>query len=162
MSLQRFPITKEGYRRMEVELAHLKQIERPAIIQAIAIARAHGDLSENAEYSAAKEKQGFIEAKIKDLEEKISFAEIIDISTINPDTVKFGTTVNVMDEDTEKCKEYKIVGDYESDIDNGLLSISSPLAKALLGKKEGESVEINTPGGIKYYEIQSINLLKIE
>ena len=150
------PMTAQGYQRLEEELKHLKNVERHAIIKAIAEAREHGDLSENAEYHAAREKQSFVEGRIQDLDDKIGRAEIIDVSKLSGDVVMFGATVVVIDEDTEEEVTYQIVGDEESDIKNGYLSISSPLARALIGKKKGESVEVNTPKGIKTYEIVKV------
>ncbi len=152
----RFPITPEGHKRLEKELHHFKTVERPAIIKAIAEARAHGDLSENAEYSAAKEKQGFIEAKINDLQAKLGRAHIIDISTIESDYVQFGATVKIVDEETEVKIEYKIVSDFEADLERGHISHASPVAKAMMGKKVGASVEVTTPKGHRYYEILAI------
>ncbi len=150
---QRFPITPIGYKKLEDELHKLKAVERPAIITAIAEARAHGDLSENAEYHAAKEKQGFVEAKIADLESKTSRAHIIEVSQIVSDIVQFGATVKVMDEENDKVIIYKIVSDYEANVAERHISISSPVARALLGKKAGDSIEVITPKGIKYYNI---------
>lgn len=150
---ERFPITPEGYKKLCNNLEILKTKERPAVTQAIAEARAHGDLSENAEYHAAREKQGFVEAKILDLENKVSKAEIIEISELSGDQIKFGATVLLLDEDSDEKVQYKIVGDYESDIEKGYISISSPLAKALLGKKVGDNIEVFTPKGQKYYEV---------
>ncbi len=155
--INRFPITQDGYSRMNQELQHLKNVDRPSVILAIAEARAHGDLSENAEYAAAKEKQGFVEAKIADLESKVARSEIIDISTIQTDQVQFGASVSLIDIETEKSITYKIVGDYESDLTKGYISIYSPLAQALMGKKEKQEIEVNTPKGIRYYEIVKIS-----
>lgn len=153
---ERFPITPEGFKKLEEELSRLKSVDRPAIITAIAEARAHGDLSENAEYHAAKEKQGFIEAKIQDLEAKLSRAHVINISDIESDTVQFGARVTVIDEETEEKIVYRIVSDYEANIELKYISIASPVARALIGKKIGESVEVNTPKGVKYYEVLSV------
>ena len=150
------PMTAQGYQRLEEELKHLKNVERHAIIKAIAEAREHGDLSENAEYHAAREKQSFVEGRIMDLDDKIGRAEIIDVSKLSGNAVMFGATVIVVDEETEEEVTYQIVGDEESDIKNGFLSISSPLARALIGKAKGESVEVNTPKGIKTYEIVKV------
>ncbi len=152
----RFPITPEGHKRLEKELHHFKTVERPAIIKAIAEARAHGDLSENAEYSAAKEKQGFIEAKINDLEAKLSRAHVIDITTIDSEHIQFGATVKVVDEESDVEITYKIVSDFEADIGKGHISHGSPVAKALIGKKIGSSVEVITPKGTRYYEVLTI------
>ena len=137
----------------------MRFVERPNIIKSISEARAHWDLSENAEYHAAKEKQGFIEAKISELENKISRAEIIDISQVQGDQVKYGASVRLLDEDDEKEIAYKLVSEYESDISKGMISITSPLAKALIGKKAYESLEFNTPRGIKYYKILSVDYI---
>ncbi len=152
----RFPITTEGIKRLEKELHHFKTVERPAIIKAIAEARAHGDLSENAEYSAAKEKQGFIEAKINDLSAKFGNAHIIDVSTIEADHIQFGATVKIVDEESDVEIIYKIVSDYEADLDKGHISHASPVARAMMGKKVGASVEVVTPKGHKYYEVLSV------
>lgn len=150
------PMTAQGYQRLEEELKNLKSVERPAIIKAISEAREHGDLSENAEYHAAKERQSFVEGRIQDLEDKIGRAEIIDVSKLSGNKVMFGATVVVVDEDSEEETTYQIVGDEESDIKNGFLSISSPLARGLIGKEKGESVEVTTPKGVKSYEIVKI------
>lgn len=150
------PMTMPGYQRLEEELKHLRTVERPAIIKAIAEAREHGDLSENAEYHAARERQSFVEGRIQDLEDKIGRAEVIDVSKLSGKTVMFGATIVLVDEDTEENVTYQIVGDEESDIKKGFLSISSPLARALIGKEKGESVEVNTPKGTKSYEIVKI------
>jgi len=141
---------------MSEEVKQLKSVERPRIIKAIEEARAHGDLSENAEYHAAKEAQGWNEARVADLEDMISRAEIIDVSKLGGNTVKFGATVTVVDEDTDKQAVYRIVGDFEADVKSGKLSISSPIARALIGKLAGDSVEVMTPGGGKSYEILKI------
>lgn len=151
------PITPRGYALLEKELRKLKSEDRPAVIQAIADARAHGDLSENAEYHAAKEKQGFIEARIKDLEAKTSRAKIIDPKDFKDSTtVKFSATVTVIDEDTDKKLVYQLVGDDEANVNEGRIAISSPLARALIGKSVGDSVEVVTPNGDKGYEILKI------
>ncbi len=149
-------MTRAGHTALEVELKHLKSVERPAIIQAIAEAREHGDLSENAEYHSAREKQSFIEGRIKEIESIISLAEVIDPASLSG-TIKFGATVTVVDEDTDEEKTWQIVGEYEANIEKGLLNIKSPIARALIGKDEGDSVEVNTPGGQKSYEILSID-----
>ncbi|CAG7588978.1 MAG: transcription elongation factor GreA [Candidatus Midichloria sp.] len=156
MSSERIPITPEGYQRLLEELTHLKSIERPAVIAAIAEARAHGDLSENAEYSAAREKQGFIEAKIADLESRIARAEVIDVKELTGNQIKFGATVTLLNEENDSEVKYQIVGEYEADLNSGLISISSPLAKALLGKSVGDQIEVATPKGIKYYDVITI------
>ena len=148
-------MTQTGFQKLETELKHLKSVERPAIIRAISEAREHGDLSENAEYHSAKEKQSFIEGRVKELEGAISLAEVIDPAKLSG-AVKFGAKVELVDEDTDEEKSYQIVGEYEADIESGLLNIKSPLARALIGKEEGDSVEVRTPGGEKSYEILSI------
>ncbi len=149
-------MTEAGFNRLQEELKHLKAVERPAVIKAIAEAREHGDLSENAEYHAARERQSFIEGRVAELEDKISRAEVIDPSKLSGDAVKFGATVTLADEDTDEETTYQIVGQDESDIKNGLLSITSPLARALIGKSVGDSVEVSTPGGSKLYEIVAV------
>lgn len=154
--MEKFPITAEGFAKMEAELKHRKSVERPAIIEAISEARAHGDLSENAEYHAAKEKQSFNEGYIKDLEDKISRADIIDPKSFSGNVVKFGATVKLADEDTDEEKTYQIVGEYEADLEKGKISIVSPLARALIGKKLGDSIEVRTPKGEKGYEILEV------
>jgi transcription elongation factor GreA len=156
MSTEKVPMTAEGHAALEVQLKQLKSVERPKIIQAIAEARAHGDLSENAEYHAAKEAQGLNEARVAELEDKLSRAEIIDISKISGDTVKFGAHVRILDEDTEEEFKYQIVGEVEADVKNGRLGINSPIARSLINKKAGESVEVTTPRGVKAYEILEI------
>lgn len=148
-------MTPRGYKALDVELKNLRTVERPAIIQAIAEAREHGDLSENAEYHSAREKQSFIEGRIKELEGAMGLAQVIDPATLSG-AIKFGATVLLVDEDTEEEKSYQIVGETEADIENGLLNIKSPLARALIGKEEGDSVEVKTPGGSKDYEIVKI------
>ena len=154
--VERFPISKEGMNKLEIELNNLRFVERPNIIKSISEARAHGDLSENAEYHAAKEKQGFIEAKISELEDKISRAEIINISQVRGEQVKYGASIRLLDEDTGKEIACKIVSEYEADVSKGMISITSPLSKALIGKKVNESLEFNTPKGIRYYKILSV------
>lgn len=156
MAVDKFPITAEGFKRMEAELKQLKSEARPAVIAAISEARAHGDLSENAEYSAAKEKQSFIEGRIKELESNVSRADIIDVKSLSNDTVKFGATVKLVDEDTEEENTYQVVGEYEADLKARKISITAPLARAIIGKKKGDSVEVSTPGGTKSYEILEI------
>ena len=153
--MEKIPMTRMGHTALEVELKHLKSVERPAIIQAIAEAREHGDLSENAEYHSAREKQSFIEGRIKEIESIISLADVIDPTTLSG-AIKFGATVTVVDEDTDEEKTWQIVGEYEANIEKGLLNIKSPIARALIGKDEGDSVEVNTPGGQKSYEILTI------
>jgi len=149
-------MTATGYARLTEELKHLKSVERPNVIRAIAEAREHGDLSENAEYHAARERQSFIEGRVMELEDRISRAEVIDVSKLSGDAVKFGATVTLADEDTDEESVYQIVGADESDIKNGLLSITSPLARALIGKHVGDNVEVTTPGGSKSYEVVKI------
>jgi transcription elongation factor GreA len=149
-------MTAPGLQRLEEELRRLKSEERPAVIRAIAEARAHGDLSENAEYHAARERQSFIEGRVLELEEIIATAEVIDPSTLSGDQVKFGARVTLLDEDTEKESTYQIVGMHEADIRQGLLSISSPLAKSLIGKHLGDTVSVPAPGGDRTYEILSV------
>lgn len=154
--MQKVPMTTEGFTRLEDELRHLKGVERPAVIRAIAEARAHGDISENAEYHAARERQSFIEGRLAELEDKISRAEVIDVSKLSGRQVKFGATVTVVDEDTDERAAYQIVGQDEADIKTKRLSITSPLARALIGKKVGDTVEVTTPGGGKSYEIVKV------
>ena len=154
--IEKFPITADGFKRMEAELKQLKSEARPAVIAAIAEARAHGDLSENAEYSAAKEKQSFIEGRIKELEANVSRADIIDVSALSKDTIKFGATIKLVDEDSEEEANYQIVGEYEADLKEGKISITAPLARALIGKKKGDSIEVRTPGGSRSYEVLEI------
>jgi len=156
MTMERVPMTIEGYRSLEAELQRLKSEERPRIIQAIAEARAHGDLSENAEYHAAKEAQGFNEARVADLEDRISRADIVDTSKLSGDTVKFGATVTLVDEDTEEKVKYQIVGDFEASVKDGKVSISSPIARALIGKAKGDTAEVTTPRGARSYEVLKI------
>lgn len=146
-------MTLDGYERLEEELKRLKSVERPAIIKAIATAREHGDLSENAEYHAAKERQSFNEGRISEIESKIANADIIDVSKLSGKIVKFGAKVKLADEDTDEESSYQIVGEHEADIKEGRLSITSPLARALISKTVGDSVEVVTPGGSKGYEI---------
>ncbi len=154
--MDKFPLTKEGFTALEQELKNLKGVERPNIIAAIAEARSHGDLSENAEYSAAKEKQSFIEGRIQELEAVISRAQVIDPSLNKCDIVRFGAVVLVVDEDTDKESKYQIVGDYEADIEKNKISLSSPLAKALIGKEVGDVAEYTAPGGKKSFEILEV------
>jgi len=149
-------MTVEGYTSLDEELKRLKTMERPAVIQAIAEARSHGDLSENAEYHAAKEEQSHNEGRIAELEDKLARADIIDITKLSGDTIKFGATVILVDEDTEKKAVYQIVGEVEADAKKGKISLTSPLARALIGKKKGTSVEVVAPGGAKAYEIAKV------
>jgi len=157
--IDKVPMTLGGYERLVEELKQLKTVERPAIIKAIAEARDHGDLSENAEYHAARERQSFIEGRVMELEAKISLAEIIDVKKLSGKTVTFGATVTLADEDTDEETKYQIVGADESDIAKGLLSITAPLARALIGKSVGDSVEVVTPRGSKSYEIVKIRFV---
>ncbi len=154
--MDKFPMTPGGYSALEEELKRRQQVERPRIIQAIAEARTHGDLSENAEYHAAKEAQGLNEGRIAELEDRLSRAEVIDVSKLSGNTIKFGATVTLIDEDTDEKKTYQIVGESEADVKAGRVSITSPTARALIGKKIGDSVEVNTPGGGKSYEILNV------
>jgi len=154
--MEKIPMTAAGHARLEAELKNLKTVERPAVIKAIAEAREHGDLSENAEYHAAREKQGFIEGRVTDLEDKLSRAEIIDVKALSGGTIKFGATLQLIDEDTGEKLTYQLVGEYEADIRTNRLSITAPLSRALIGKKEGDSVEVNTPKGSKAYEILKV------
>ncbi|MEM8754636.1 MAG: transcription elongation factor GreA [Pseudomonadota bacterium] len=154
--VEKLPVTAAGYAALNEELKDLKSVQRPAVIRAIAEAREHGDLSENAEYHSAREKQSFIEGRVKELESLISRADVIDPSKLNGSAIKFGATVTVADEDTDEEKTYQIVGETEADIALGKLNIKSPLARALIGKEEGDSVEVMTPGGGKSYEIVSV------
>ncbi len=151
-------MTRGGHDALDAELKILKSVERPAVIRAIAEAREHGDLSENAEYHAAREKQSFIEGRVKELEATLSLAEVIDPSKFSG-TIKFGATVTLLDEETEEQKTYQIVGEPEADIERGLLNIRSPLARALIGKDEGDSVEVKTPGGQRSYEVVTIRFV---
>ena len=151
-------MTRAGHAALETELKHLKSVERPAIIRAIAEAREHGDLSENAEYHSAREKHSFIEGRIKELESVISLAEVIDPTAMSG-SVKFGATVTLIDEDTEEQKTWQIVGEHEANVEKGLLNIRSPIARALIGKDEGDSVEVRTPGGDRSYEIVRITYI---
>ncbi len=154
--MDKVPMTVEGHRFLEDEVQRLKTVERPAIVAAIAEARSHGDLSENAEYHAAKEQQGHNEAKIAEIEDKLSRADVIDVSTLSGDTVTFGATVKLVDEDTDEEVSYKIVGEFEANVKEGKVSITSPLARALIGKEVGESIEVITPKGTRAYEILGI------
>lgn len=154
----RAPITSKGAQRLRAELEELKSVKRPAVINAIAEARAHGDLKENAEYHAAREQQGFIEGRIKQLEGELSHAEVIDVSSLNAGSrVVFGATVELADAETDEERTYQIVGDLEADIKLGLIAISSPVARALIGKHEGDSVTIEAPGGTREYEIVGVS-----
>lgn len=154
--MEKIPMTAGGYEALEIELRRLKSVERPRIIRAISEARSHGDLSENAEYHAAKEQQGYNEARVAELEEKLGRAEVIDPTKLNGDRIMFGATVTLVDEDTDEERNYQIVGDFEADVKNGRISISSPIARSLIGKTVGDTVEVNTPGGGKSYEILKV------
>ena len=149
-------MTGEGYQALDEELKRLKTVERPAVIAAIAEARSHGDLSENAEYHAAKERQGWIEGRIAEIEDKISRAQVIDVSKLSGGQIKFGATVTVVDEDTDGEARYQIVGEHEADVKQGRISVTSPIARSLIGKEKGDVVEVNTPGGVKAYEILKV------
>lgn len=153
--MEKIPLTRAGHSALNDELKILKSVERPAVIRAIAEAREHGDLSENAEYHAARERQSFIEGRVKELEGILALADVIDPSRLSG-PVKFGARVTVVDEDTEEQKTFQIVGEPEADVERGLLNLKSPLARALIGKDEGDSVEVSSPGGEKSYEILSI------
>ena len=154
--MDKVPMTASGHQAMLEEIKHLKAVERPRIIKAITEARAHGDLSENAEYHAAKDQQGWIEARVAELEDKVSRAEVIDVTKLSGDTVKFGAFVTLVDEDSEEQSVYQIVGEFEADVKKGKISVTSPIARAIIGKKRGDSVEVMTPGGGKSYEIIKI------
>ncbi len=156
--MEKIPMTARGFNEADVELKQLKSVERPAVIKAIAEAREHGDLSENAEYHAAREQQSHIEGRIKELEGIIGLAQIIDVSKLSG-TIKFGATVTIADEDTDEEKTFQIVGQSEANIERALLNLNSPIARALIGKEEGDSVEVRTPGGTKYYEIVSVKFV---
>ena len=156
MNMDKVPMTETGHAAMLDEIKHLKSVERPRIIRAIEEARSHGDLSENAEYHAAKEQQGWVEARVAELEDKISRADVIDISRLGGDTVKFGATVSLVDEDTDEESRYQIVGEFEADVKQGKISITSPIARALIGKEEGDVVDVQVPGGVRTYEILDI------
>ena len=156
--MEKILMTRKGQSALDEELRNLKSVERPAVIRAIAEAREHGDLSENAEYHAARERQSFIEGRIGQIEAILGLAEVIDPSRLSG-TIKFGATVTLVDEDTEEEKTYQIVGETEADIENGLLNIRSPLARALIGKDEGDTVEVKTPGGERNYEIVTVRYI---
>lgn len=154
--MEQVPVTKIGFARLSEELHDLKSVQRPEVIESIAIAREHGDLKENAEYHAAREQQSFIEGRIRELESVVGRAQVIDPKELNGDTVKFSATVTIVDEETDDEETYQIVGDYESDMENGKLSISAPVARALIGKSEGDSAVVKTPKGKRDYEILKI------
>ncbi len=151
--MQRVPMTAGGYARIEAELRQLKSVKRPEVIRAIADAREHGDIAENAEYHAAKERQAFIEGRMAELEDKVSRADVIDVSKLSGRVIKFGATVKLADEDTDAVVTYQIVGEVEADVKKGRLSVTSPLARALIGRSTGDSVEVEAPGGAKSFEI---------
>ena len=155
--MNKVPMTSRSFEQLEEELRRIKTVDRPEVIRAIGDAREHGDISENAEYHAAKERQGYIEARVRELEDKISRADVIDISKLSGDAVKFGATVAVADEETDEETTYQIVGSDEADIKEGLLSVTSPLGRALIGKTTGDSVDVHTPRGLKSYEILSVS-----
>jgi transcription elongation factor GreA len=154
--VEKLPMTADGYSVLEAELKHCQQVERPRIIQQIADARTHGDLSENAEYHAAKESQSLNEGRIADLEDKLARSDVIDVSKLSGDTITFGATVTLVDEDTDKKAVWQLVGEPEADAKKGKISITSPLARALVGKKKGAQVEVVTPGGAKAYEVMKV------
>jgi transcription elongation factor GreA len=154
--MERIPMTAAGYKALEDEVNHLKNVERHAIIKLIAEARAHGDLSENAEYHAAKERQSFIEGRLIELEDKIGRADVIDGSKLSGSTVTFGATVTIVDEDSDEKRKFQIVGDLEADAKKGRISISSPISRALIGKSKGDTVEVAAPGGARSYEILKV------
>lgn len=153
--MEKVPMTPAGHAALEIELKLLKTVERPAIIQAIAEAREHGDLSENAEYHSAREKHSFIEGRVKELEGVLSLADIINPANLSG-TIKFGARVTLVDEDTDAEKTWQIVGEHEANVEGGMLNIKSPIARALIGKDEGDSVEVRTPGGVRSYEVLKI------
>lgn len=157
--MEKLPMTAQGLAQLEKELRHLKTVERPKVIKAISDAREHGDLSENAEYHAARESQGFIEGRIIELEYKVSICEVIDISKLSGTSVKFGATITLIDEETEETVKYQIVGVDEADVKLHKISITSPLARALIGKEIGESVEVVSPGGARSYEIENVEFI---
>lgn len=160
--MSKFPITIEGFDKLEKEIKHLKQVERPKVIEAITEAREFGDLSENAEYHAAREKQSFIEGRIIELEDKVARAEVIDQTKLSGNTIKFGATVTLVDDDTEEEQVYHIVGEYEADITKKLISIASPLARAMIGKQVGDIIEVITPKNIKSYEVLNVSYNNFE
>ncbi|HVV33048.1 MAG TPA: transcription elongation factor GreA [Vitreimonas sp.] len=157
--MEKIPMTAEGYQALDAELKRLKTQERPTVIQAIAEARQHGDLSENAEYHAAKERQSFIEGRVAEIEDKIARSQVIDVTKLSGKQVKFGATVQLLDEDSGDKSKYKIVGEDEADVSKGKISISSPIARAMIGKEEGDVVEVMAPGGAKSYEIVKVKYL---
>lgn len=160
--MDKFPITNTGYERLEQELKTLKTEDRPNVIKAIATAREHGDLKENAEYHAARDKQSFIEGRVLDLEDKMARSEVIDPTSLSGDNIKFGATVKVVDEDTEEEKTYQIVSEYEADLNLNRIAITAPIARAFIGKETGDSVEVHAPSGTKYYEILDVSYQAIK
>jgi transcription elongation factor GreA len=154
--MNRLPMTSDGYNRLQEEIKRLKSVERPAIIRAIAEARTHGDLSENAEYHAARDRQSFIEGRLGELEDKVARAEVIDTSKLSSSVIKFGATVTLADEETDEEQTFIIVGEDEADVKGGKLSVTSPLARALIGKGKGDNVEVSTPRGAKSYEVVTV------
>lgn len=150
-------MTADGFKALDEEMKHLKTTERPAVIQAIAEAREHGDLSENAEYHAAKDRQGWIEGRLAEIEDKLARAQVIDVSKLDGDTIKFGATVTIVDEDTEAESVYKIVGEDEASVKDGKISITSPIARSMINKEAGDVIEVNAPGGLKSYEILKVD-----
>jgi transcription elongation factor GreA len=154
--MEKVPMTAEGYQALDAELKRLKTQERPSVIAAISEARSHGDLSENAEYHAAKERQGFIEGRIAEIEDKIARAQVIDVSKLSGKQVKFGATVSLVDEDTDEESRYQIVGEHEADVKMGRISITAPLARVMIGKEVGDILEVITPGGVKAYEVMKV------
>jgi len=160
--MEKFPISVKGHSKLEKELKHLKSVERPAVIEAIATAREFGDLSENAEYHAAKEKQGFIEGRIIDLEDKLSRSDIIDHTKISSKQIKFGATVTLLDDETEEESTYIIVGEYEADLSKRMVSIRSPIARAMIGKSVGDLIEVITPKGERHYEVLDVKYVDFE
>jgi transcription elongation factor GreA len=157
--MERIPMTAEGHAALQSELKTLKSVERPSIIAAIAEARAHGDLSENAEYHAAKEKQSFIEGRIAEIDDKLARADVIDVSKLGGSKVRFGATVTLIDVDTEEKSTYKIVGEDEANVKNGKISVTSPLARAMIGKEEGDEAEVAAPSGARAYEVAKVEYL---
>ena len=154
--VEKIPMTAAGHLVLETDLKHRQQVERPRIIQQITDARTHGDLSENAEYHAAKEMQSHNEGRIAELEDKLARADVIDVSKLSGDTIKFGATVTLVDEDSDEKRKYQIVGDVESDVKRGRISLSSPIARALIGKSKGDTVEVAAPGGARSYEVVKV------
>ena len=154
--MQKFPMTVQGHAALETELKHLKTVERPEIINAISVARDHGDLKENAEYHAAKEKQGFIEGRIQELESKLALAQVIDPTTMSGEIVRFGATVKIVNEDTDEESTYQIVGEDEANVKDGKISVTSPIARAMITKEVGDAFEVIAPGGSKGYEILEV------